>query len=93
MHAQTHTAADLLNGPTFHDFDHVIDIEGQAHKITAVHGGDTSTAHYWNGRSADDILLSVRPCVVNAHGAHCTGAQIKHMVSPDQPLTAFPVAA
>lgn len=92
MHSTIHKAEDLLTGPIFYDFDHALDIDGVPHKVVAVHGGDTSTAHYWEGRDPSDILLSVRPAVINAHKIHATGPQIKHMVARDQELTAMPAA-
>jgi hypothetical protein len=93
MTHETHVAADLLTGPTFYHFDHVLELDGTPHKVVAVHGRDSSTAHYWYGRDPSDILLSVRPCVAEARGAVCVGPQRKHMVAPNQPLTALPVAA
>ena len=83
MTTETHTAAQLLTGPTFYQFDHFIEINGVSHKITAVHRPDTSTAHYWDGRDNSDVLLSIRPCTRLG-----LGDQVKHMVSDKTELTA-----
>ena len=95
MRTETHTADMLLQGPAFYDFDHVIEIDGTPHKIVAVHRPDSSTAHYWKAEGVEpgDILLSVRPAGIDAEGVHAMGQQRKHMVKPDQPLTAYTFAA